>query len=159
MELVEITKQNLDIYLNLAQAYEAEFSRYTDKQPNQDGLFTPDTIPLKPFCGYLLYDDNAPSGFCVLDLTKLVYDIREFYIIPVKRKQTLGQQLALTIFERFPGQWQIRQLESATQATSFWRKVVGRVTNNQFFEDSIPDKEWGSVIAQRFHIECVNRSG
>jgi hypothetical protein len=32
--------------MNLAQAYEAEFSNLTNKMPNEEGVFEPDIIPL-----------------------------------------------------------------------------------------------------------------
>lgn len=46
---------NIDVLLNLSQAYEAEFSSITGKRPNEDGVFTLDTMPYDPYIGYILY--------------------------------------------------------------------------------------------------------
>ena len=55
LKFVEINQHNLNIFKNLAQAYEAEFSNLTHKLPNELGLFEIDTLPYKPYIGYLLY--------------------------------------------------------------------------------------------------------
>lgn len=43
VELVTVNSSNLAIYLNLTQAYEAEFSPLTKKLPDEEGKFTLDT--------------------------------------------------------------------------------------------------------------------
>lgn len=149
-KLVEITQQNLDIFKNLAHAYEAEFSKITCKMPDEFGLFKIDTFPFTPYIGYLLYQREIPIGFCVTNVENEIKDIAEFYIAPVMRKNNFGYQLASMIFNKHPGQWQVRQIEGADHAVSFWRSVIKKYTKNQYEESVVQDPFWGIVTRQRF---------
>jgi predicted acetyltransferase len=148
--LVLISAQNMHIYNNLAQAYEAGFSSLTKKMPNEEGLFELDTIPLYPYRGYLLYHETKPIGFCVLKLGSEFNDVAEFYIIPVMRKHGLGASLAHAIFDKFPGTWHVRQIAGADSASAFWRRVITQYTDGQYIEEQIDDPDWGVVTRQKF---------
>ena len=54
MEVREVTAGNAQVYLNLCQAYEAEFSAITGRLPDQDGLFALDTVLGGEVKGFLL---------------------------------------------------------------------------------------------------------
>ncbi|MFZ2314563.1 MAG: hypothetical protein WAW86_02750 [Gammaproteobacteria bacterium] len=150
IELIDISNDNIDVYLNLARSYEAEFSNLTQKMPNELGVFEPDTMPVHPYSGYLLYEDKTPIGFGVIELSNQVNDVAEFYIIPSMRKNKLGCVLASTIFDLHPGKWQVRQIEGADVAKAFWRRVINQYTQNDFIEDVVSDPVWGVVTRQKF---------
>lgn len=150
MSLVKIDEGNLNIYKNLTQAYEAEFSPLTHKEPNTEGVFEPDTLPFYPYTGYLLYHKTIPAGFCVVNVEGEINDVAEFYIIPTMRKRNYGRLLAEYIFDKHPGQWQVRQIEGAEHAIKFWRKVISKYTNNSFLEEVVEDEDWGIVTRQTF---------
>ena len=63
ISLVLVDDDNLHIMLNLAQAYEAEFSSITHKKPNNDGVFALDAMPHSPYLGYVLYQAKTPICF------------------------------------------------------------------------------------------------
>lgn len=149
---VTITKENEAIYFNLATAYEAEFSNLTNKMPDENGLFQPDSLPEKPNEGILMYYDDKPCGFCIANITDEMNDIREFYIIPSCRRRQLGGHLADYTFKEFPGAWQVRQIQGADDARKFWRAVVNKVTNGNYQETKEHDDFWGTVSCQRFVI-------
>lgn len=148
--IVPIDKSNLIIFQNLAQAYEAEFSRITKKKPNHLGIFKLDTEPTAPYAGYLFYHDGAPIGFSIFEISQDINDIAEFYIIPAVRKKGLGHYFATYLFNKYPGTWHVRQIDGASDATQFWRTVISKYTNNHFEESKISDKDWGEVTRQRF---------
>ena len=148
--LVLIDAQNIEVYCNLAHAYEAEFSGLTKKMPNEAGLFEIDTLPTFPYSGYLLYHEMKPIGFCVFKIDSTFNDIAEFYITPGMRKNGHGAKLAFSIFDKYPGTWHIRQIAGADNASAFWRKVVAQYTAGQFFEEKISDPDWGIVTLQTF---------
>jgi predicted acetyltransferase len=150
LKLVKIGVRYRAVYENLAQAYEAEFSSLTGKMPDENGFFKIDTLPLKPYTGYLLFYQKHPIGFCVAETESDLKDIAEFYIIPVMRKKNFGYQLAKMVFDRHPGQWQVRQINGANDAISFWRAVVRNYTHNQFNEAVVNDPYWGVVTRQQF---------
>lgn len=148
--LTEIDHTNLPIFLNLAQAYEAEFSKLTGKKPNEEGKFILDTSPLEPYKGYLLYYEGIPGGFCVVNLKSVPQDVAEFYIVPVFRHKKFGTHLAVTVFANHPGLWQVRQIKGAEYATSFWRGVIKACTGNDYKEEVVADPDWGVVTQQIF---------
>ena len=156
MEFVKINKENLHLYLNLAHAYEAEFSNLTEKLPTPDGLFKPDTMPTDTHASYLLFDNDLPVGFCIAEITQMPHDICEFYIAPVARRKKLGYKLAEFVFKQFPGCWQVRQIVGAEQAIAFWRNVIGRLANESCEEQVVDDPIWGRVTRQRFVISLTH---
>lgn len=103
LKFIKINQQNLEVFKNLAQAYEAEFSNLTHKMPNESGLFKIDILPGGPYVGYLLFYQEKAVGFCVANVESEIRDIAEFYIVPVMRKKNLGYELAVMIFNRYPG--------------------------------------------------------
>ncbi len=154
--IVEIEQQHLMIFKNLAQAYEAEFSKLTHKMPDTNGLFNIDTFPSAPYVGYLLYYQQRPVGFCVANVeTELKY-MAEFYIVPVMRKKNLGFCFAAMIFDQHPGQWQVRQIAGADDALHFWRRVITQYTQNHYEESVVEDMHWGTVTQQRFNVLVKN---
>ncbi len=149
-EIAVVNQENLGSLLNLAQAYEAEFSSLTGKMPSHDGIFKFDTMPFNPYVGYIFYYDNLPIGFCVLNPESNPKDISEYYIVPVMRRKNLGYLFAQAIFSTYPGQWQVRQIQGADQAVKFWRRLISQYTQNQYVEERVNDPEWGLVTRQLF---------
>lgn len=150
LKFIEINQHNVEIFKNLAQAYEAEFSNLTHKMPNKLGLFNIDILPEAPCVGYLLFYEDKPIGFCVANVESEIRYIAEFYIVPVMRKKSLGYKLAVMLFNRYPGQWQVQQIENAIDAINFWRRVIKKYTRNRYEESVVQDAYWGRVTCQRF---------
>ena len=145
-----VTEENIAILLNLGQAYEAEFSKITGKIPNEMGVFQLDTMPKNPYTGYLFYEKSVPVGFCIINTRVNPMDIAEFYIIPSKRNQKLGMTFAHSIFKKYPGTWQVRQIQGADHAVKFWRRVIGGYTSGNYNEEVVEDPDWGVVTKQTF---------
>ncbi|MBP9721888.1 MAG: hypothetical protein KBD64_01875 [Gammaproteobacteria bacterium] len=145
-----IDNNNLFVFQNLAQAYEAEFSSITDKSPNAQGLFSLDTLPTQPCIGYLVYQETSPLGFCVLDIDAQPMYIAEFYIIPSQRKKKIGIQFSHYIFSKHPGYWQVQQIKGADNAVKFWRKSISIYTLDNYKEEMLEDPVWGQVTRQTF---------
>ncbi|MBP9681191.1 MAG: hypothetical protein KBD76_07285 [Bacteriovorax sp.] len=152
MKIIDVSASNLKILFNLAQAYEAEFSIITKKNPDPNGVYLLDTNIDTEHLGYLFYDNSTPIGFCIKGISYGRHDIAEFYIIPTYRNNNLGEKMAIEIFKKFPGPWQVRQISGADKAKAFWRKTIKRFTNNNFIESQIPDKHWGQVTCQMFEF-------
>ena len=72
------------------------------------------------------------------------HDMAEFFVMRRFRRKGIGRAAARILFERFPGDWQIRQLAANGPATHFWRSVIPV----PFAEDTI---EMGP--RQRFRID------
>jgi RimJ/RimL family protein N-acetyltransferase len=141
---------NFHVFKNLAQAYEAEFSNLTHKVPDEHGVFKLDTLPENPYIGFLMYDNDHPVGFAILNVQDEIQYVAEFYIIPSMRNKKLGQTFAFALFKKFPGFWQIQQIEGATKAILFWRSIISKFTNNDYSEEIAIDEYWGRVTRQSF---------
>lgn len=148
----QICEKNFEIFYNLSQAYEAEFSAITKKVPDSKGYFSYDSSPYEPNIGYLLLQNNVPIGFCIIQIRKEINDVCEFYIIPAVRKNNIGMWFAKEIIQKYNGDWQVRQIAGAKNATLFWRKVVQSISQNNYTEVSSNDKQWGWVTKQLFTI-------
>lgn len=151
MEVREVTAGNAQVYLNLCQAYEAEFSALTGKLPDQDGLFALDTVLGGEVKGFLLVAHGGPVGFAAIRIS--AHDgceVCEFYIVPSMRKKCLGKEFAHRLFALYPGKWQVKQLEGARYATCFWLRVIDDFTGSSFEQDVCDDAYWGRVARQCF---------
>ncbi len=153
MRIIPVTETNLNVYLNLAQCYEAEFSPLTGKKPDPSGMFELDTELGGDVLGFLLEIDDTPAGLAAIAKTESDrYEMCEFYVVPSFRQNGVGVRFAHTIWERHPGRWEVKQIEGADYATSFWRKTITRFGGTPFIEESYDDPYWGAVTRQRFSI-------
>lgn len=151
MDIREIENPPGRVFLNLALAYEAEFSGITRKKPDKDATFALDTMVGDGVTGYLLYIDSLPAGFAMIACADHdQFQVCEFYILPCFRRQGVGKQFAHCLFDKHPGQWQVKQIEGADHAVFFWRHVIAGYTDNSFTEDEYQDDYWGRVIRQVF---------
>ncbi|MGF1699525.1 hypothetical protein L4D09_04295 [Photobacterium makurazakiensis] len=154
MKIIEVVDSNLQVYLNLSQPYEAEFSVYTKKQPDDNGIFAMDTQIGGNVKGFLLYIDDAPAGLAAIAETAPEhYEVCDFYVVPVFRKNRMGQQFAHQLFSMMPGEWESKQIEGAVHAIAFWRRAIGAYTQDNFVEDIYQDDYWGDVTRQCFSTE------
>ena len=141
----------MQVYLNLSQPYEAEFSIYTKKVPDENGLFVMDTLIGGSVGGFLLYIERAPAGLAAIAETAPGhYEVCDFYVVPIFRKNRMGQQFAHQLFTMMPGEWESKQIEGATRAIAFWRRAIGAFTQEQYVEDIYQDPYWGPVTRQSF---------
>lgn len=153
MNIIPINDHNLFIYNNLAQCYEAEFSPLTRKKPDDSGRFELDTHITENIVGYLLYIDETPAGLAAIKCEKNNhFEVCEFYIVPYFRNNATGMRFAHAIWERHHGTWEIKQIEGAGYASTFWRKTISRYNNTHYLEEKYNDPYWGSVTRQIFSI-------
>lgn len=151
MHIIPITEANLPVYLNLVQCYEAEFSPLTGKKPDPSGKFELDTQLGNGIIGFLLLIDDIPAGIAAIGCKAgSSYEVCEFYVLPCFRRNAIGIKFAHTLWETHPGEWEIKQIEGAESATSFWRKTIKRFEHTAYIEDIYHDSYWGRVTRQRF---------
>ena len=151
MLVKKVTPATMRIYDNLCQAYEAEFSALTHKQPDKNGVFVKDTQLEGKVVGFLVYIQEHPAGLAAIQREQNnQFEVCEFYIVPFYRRQCVGLRFAHALFEQMPGHWQIKQIAGANSAVAFWRTVVRNYTKGKFQETSYGDKYWGRVTRQTF---------
>ena len=85
-----------------------------------------------------------------------VNDMGEFFVLGRFRRQGVGRQVAHSLFRRFPGPWQVRELLLNRPAQAFWRAVISEFAGG-FQEEVVPRREdqvwWLGEVIQRFRSE------
>ena len=145
-----ITKHNCEIFEQLAQDYEEEFSPLTGKSKQPNGKYNIDVDWHLPNIGYFWKENMQIMGFVIKDQCGEYSDIGEFYVTPAYRKMGVGRKMAFSIFDQHPGLWQVRQIQNAELAKIFWRNVISDYTNGGYIELELEDETWGKVCCQRF---------
>jgi len=72
----------------------------------------------------------------------LTYLIDEFFVLRKYRRRGVGAHVARTVFDRFPGHWEVSELRENTAAQAFWRRVIGRYTGGNFREVELDSPRW-----------------
>jgi predicted acetyltransferase len=66
----------------------------------------------------------------------------EFFVLRNQRRRGIGIRLAHLAFQRFPGNWQVRVMESNSAACQFWQQAIESFTG-------------GSLLPTRIRIDAV----
>lgn len=79
---------------------------------------------------FFIKADDKIIGFVLVNKYKLLLkdgrSISEFYITKDFRKKGFGKQVALKIFEMFPENWEVREMEQNTSAQTFLKEFRGK---------------------------------
>ena len=82
--------------------------------------------------------DGHLAGFVLVNRHSIVVEnantIAEFFVMKKYRRKGIGSQVAREVFDRLPGEWEIRELYDNTAAHAFWRSVIGAYTSGQYQE-------------------------
>jgi predicted acetyltransferase len=67
--------------------------------------------------------DGRLAGFAMVR-SGTPHDMAEFFVMRKYRRAGVATEAARTVFARFPGAWQVRQLPENGAATTFWRSAI-----------------------------------
>ncbi|MHC5765706.1 MAG: GNAT family N-acetyltransferase [Nostoc sp.] len=156
IEVVKATEQQKSVLSNLMELYQYDLSEIEAKDVDSCGLFgyryldyywiEPERHP------FLVKVDEKLAGFVLVNQHIYLYQdnhamsIAEFFILKKYRGQGIGKQLAIHIFNKFPGNWEVRQTALNLGAQAFWGKVISRYTNGAFNEVFLNDHRWHGPI-------------
>jgi predicted acetyltransferase len=151
---------------NLVELYQYDFSELDGSDVDQHGLFgyryldhywtEPGRYP------FLIRVDGRLAGFALVRRgsylkhpgappEEVAMTIAEFFVMRKYRRRGVGARVARELFERFPGRWEVGEIEQNAVAQSFWRKVIGELTGGRFEEVFRDDSEFRGPI-QVFYI-------
>lgn len=151
MKLESVTPENRHLYDRMVQYYECEFSSITLKKPDSEAVFSLDTELGENVLGFISLIDGIPSGLAaVKDHGDHRFEICEFFVVPCFRRQMVGSSMAEAIWEKLQGFWEVKQIQGADGALSFWRRLISGYTRGNYEEDMFVDPVWGKVTRQRF---------
>jgi predicted acetyltransferase len=154
--LVEADYEDKSLIRNLMQFYLYEITAFDGAGPNRHGLFeyryldhywTEDgrAAGRVPF---LIQVGDDVAGFAlkhrwsVISRSPDASTVAEFFVLPSWRRQGVGRAAATTLFDRFPGPWEVRELRTNLSAQRFWCTVIGAYTNGNYQELDLGPNEW-----------------
>jgi len=127
LEVIEASISDKPVLRNLLELYQHDFSAFDDSDVDEHGLYgyryldcywtDADRHPL------LFRVDGKWAGFALVR-AGAPHDMAEFFVMRKYRRSGVGTALARDVFARFPGEWQVRQMTSNPDATSFWTRAI-----------------------------------
>ena len=155
IEVQQASLEDKPILRNLLELYEYDSSEFEPRDLDANGLFgyrwldhywtEPDRYP------FIVRVDCKLAGLVLvrsLEASEIIntYSIAEFFILRKYRRQGVGQVVAQQIFDMFPGQWNVAQVENNHPAQAFWRKVIAAYTQGNYQERWSSNEEWNGPI-------------
>ena len=138
IEVIPAAPEQEPILANLLELYAHDFSEFHDVELGADGRFGYKYLPLywkepdrRPF---LVRIDGKLAGFVlVMRGSKVsgdedVWDVAEFFIVRGYRRRGFGMKAAHAVWEKFPGRWEVRVMQSNHAAKEFWERAIRRFT-------------------------------
>jgi len=129
----------------LMQLYCYDFSEFTNIPLHDDGLFG-DPPFIEEQLGpdhrqFLLYADGRLAGFAIVTPASYltgdthITDMTQFFVVRAERMQGVGAAAASQLFNRYPGKWEVRVIDTNLPAQAFWRTAIDRHTHANFAEE------------------------
>jgi predicted acetyltransferase len=163
------------VFSNLARFYIYDMAEHTGWNFPADGLFDSE----HHFANYwgrpgkhvwppgwrgfpfLIRIDGHPAGFALVKQvndTPPTFDMGEFFIARQYRRQRIGQRVAVDLFSKFSGHWEVREMPSNRPAQAFWRRIIDEYTGGAFTEtqESFAAYDNQDFVVQRFQIRPAN---
>lgn len=145
--LIKATLADYPIIQNMARFYVYDLSRTCGKSPGwecpEDGLF--ESFDFKAYFeepdrhAFLIRINTEISGFVLINKIGTSVDIDwnmgEFFILAKFQGQSIGTQVAMQVWDKFPGNWEISVIPENQGALAFWRRVITQYTQGHYFED------------------------
>ena len=156
IEISAASFREKNILQNLMQYYLYEFSEIAGLEIDDRGLFSdqyldhywnePDRYP------YLVRSQEKLAGFALLrrgtyfphqlDRDQAGMIVAEFFVMKRDRRQGVGTQVALDLFSRFPGRWEIAQEPNNQIGQAFWRTLISEYCGGEYSEYILDNASW-----------------
>jgi predicted acetyltransferase len=153
--LVEASRADKVVVERLLQLYEYDYSEWGGVDVDSGGLYpTNDTDAMwRPsYHVFLIGVEGNLAGFAFVTRTPSHVDdgevnsIDEFFVLRKYRRQGVGEHVARTLFNRFPGRWEVNQLRENVAAQAFWRRVIGRYNGGHYREVKLDNDRWRGPV-------------
>jgi predicted acetyltransferase len=139
-EIVQASIEYKEILANLFQFYYYDFSEFEESDVEEDGRFEADPyldnywIEVEHRFPYILIKDGKYIGFVLVRFIEeqKCFSIAEFFVMKKYRRERIGREAAIQIFNFYKGYWEVAQLESNKPAQAFWIKVIDDFTKGHF---------------------------
>lgn len=170
LEITPASEADYTIVRNLARFYTYDIAEHAGLKFPADGMFDPGD-QLANYWGrtgttrtwpvawqgfpFLLRIDGHPAGFALVKRTSdapATFDMGEFFIARQYRRLKFGNSVATTLFDRFAGAWEVREMPVNAPAQAFWRKIIADYTAGAFTEtrETFAAYDNREFVVQRF---------
>lgn len=137
-ELIPATRDQEGTLANLLELYAYDFSEFVHLPIGPDGRFHYPELSRywreETRFPFLVKVQGHLAGLVLVSRGSrisghpLVWDMAEFFVMRGYRRQGVGATLALEVFRRFPGAWEVRVRESNAPALAFWTATIDAYT-------------------------------
>jgi len=127
VEIEPVSYHDKDVLRRLLEFYVYDYSEYMGWDVDAHGVFgyrylyhywtEPDRHP------FFIRVDGRLAGFALVR-SGPPHDMAEFFVMRRYRRVGVGREAARAVFERFPGPWEVRQLEANASGSAFWRSSI-----------------------------------
>jgi predicted acetyltransferase len=154
LEVVKATIEQRPILANLLELYAYDLTELWSFDIGDDGFYGYESLPLywteSTRFPYLIYVNKKIAGFVLVQKGSPisndteVWDMAEFFVIKIYKRQGVGTAAALKVWEQFKGPWQVRVLVDNSFACQFWlqaiQKFIGKTPAKT--EAKIKGEDW-----------------
>jgi len=154
IEVFEVSSSDKQLFQNLMQFYEYEFSIYEDDDVDVSGKFeiedVDDYFQLNEYRPLLVCVEDRPAGFVIvksnIDSKIDHFSIEEFFIMKKYQRNGAGQKVANKVFDMFGQFWIVRVIKENKIGQSFWNKTIKKYSNGDFSMKVINDETWDGPV-------------
>lgn len=70
----------------------------------------------------------------------------EFFVMKRYHRQGVGSHVAIQLFNRFKGRWEIAQALTNSSGRAFWRAIIAEYTGGNYTEISLDNERWKGTV-------------
>jgi len=155
--LYQASFDEMPIVLNMAKLYRYDLSEFMEWSVEPDGMYycyELETYWENQNYPFIIRVNNELAGFALVsrssDKIKASYTIGEFFVLRKFRKFGVGRKVALDIFNKFKGEWEVKQLINNKPAIIFWEKLISNYTNKMHTIHNVQDSQYGNINVIKF---------
>lgn len=154
-QVVKANYEEKGVLRNLINLYEYDLSEFNGNEPNSFGVFeylyldhywTSQGIEEEGRIPYLLKANDKLAGFVLINnfsclgRVDIEYTIAEFFVMKKWRRKGIGKAVAIELFKKHSGKWEVSQERENIDAQVFWRSIINEYTKGNYEEQKTDEK-------------------
>lgn len=155
LQVVKAKYEEKGILRNLINLYEYDISEFNGNEPNCIGMFeylyldhywTSQGIEGEGRIPYFLKVNDKLAGFVLINnfsclgRVDIDYTIAEFFVMRKWRRKGIGKAVAIELFSKLSGKWEVAQERENIKAQMFWRSIINEYTKGNYEEQETDEK-------------------
>lgn len=152
LRLVRVQEKDKDILTGLLYEYQKELQVYSGDslEDIKRYKYLPSYFTNPDRAAFFIHAKGEICGFILVNmhtiLAKNAHSVAEFYVVPSARGKGVGENAAKLVFRKFPGNWEVAQMETNIPAIHFWRKTISAFTKGRYVETFVDSDTWRGPV-------------